>query len=191
MRNGDEKNENIDDLEAVIPEDVESGEDLEIEDTESLSKEKMDTLRKKLKSCEKEKMEHLEALQRTKADYLNSKKRLDEQFARDRERITESHVMELLPLADSFGAAMSDPTWQSADKTWRIGVEGIHAQLMSILKSYGVEAIDATGIPFDPNEHEAVSHEEGGDTVTGVLQKGYRMGDRVLRPARVAVGPKN
>jgi molecular chaperone GrpE len=164
--------------------------DVEAADIERASAGKQKQLRDKLKRCEEEKRQTLEDLQRVKADFLNGKRRLEEQLSRDRERITEKHVEELLPLADSFEAAMSHKDWQQAEASWQKGIEGIYAQLQSILRAYGVEAIDDAGSRFDPLRHEAVSHEGEGDTVVKVLQRGYRIGERVIRPARVAVGAK-
>ncbi|MEX0917541.1 MAG: nucleotide exchange factor GrpE [Candidatus Paceibacterota bacterium] len=173
--------------------DSEPADETEIEDIEELGAQKIKKLQAKLKECEAEKMKHLEDLQRTKADYLNSRKRLEDQLRRDAERVTESHLLSLLPLADSFEMAMQDPAWKDCDEKWRKGVEGIHGQLNAILKAHGVTRIDAAGVAFNPHEHEAVSNEpvttdKDIDTVVRVLQTGYRRNDAVLRPARVVVG---
>ncbi|NCN52520.1 nucleotide exchange factor GrpE [Candidatus Parcubacteria bacterium] len=171
----------------------EAPEDMELEEEESLAGGKMKQLRAKLADAEEAKRAALEELQRTKADFLNSKRRLEDQLARDRERITERHIEELLPLADSFDMAMGSPSWQSADEKWRKGVEGIHAQLMNILKANGVSKLEAVGAHFNPHEHEAVSNvpvtdEQQVDTVIAVLQEGYKRGDTIIRHARVTVG---
>jgi molecular chaperone GrpE len=108
------------------------------------------------------------------------------------------HVEELLPLCDSFQMAMSNKeTWEKADENWRNGVSGIYNQLMRIVESYGVKAIDPTGEPFDPYRDEAIGTEEVTDekmvdTVISVLQRGYEMkvGDsiEVVRHAKVTTG---
>ena len=162
--------------------------DAEIEDIEEATGEKLSKLRHKLKEAEEAKRQALEDLQRTKADFLNSRKRLEEQLERDRERITLRHIEELLPLKDSFDMATQDPAWQEADEKWRRGVEGIYTQLSGLLKNYGVTEIEAEGLPFNPHEHEAVSQEGEGQTVIRILQKGYKRGEVIVRPARVAVG---
>lgn len=173
---------------------VEETEEIEAEETASA---KLKSLREKLKQCEQEKMAHLEDLQRTKADFLNSKRRLEEQFHQNSERITLQHIELLLPLCDSFDMAMSNQVaWQACDETWRKGIEGIYAQLQTILKTYDVTEVDALGAPFNPNEHEAVSSEQTDDrakvdAVVSVVQKGYKMGDTIIRPARVIVGASN
>lgn len=148
----------------------------------------------RLKECEHEKRELNEALQRTKADYLNTKRRLEERHRAETDRLTESFVTSLLPLCDSFEMAMSDKaTWEAFDEKWRAGIEAIRAQLDQLLREYAVTVIDPTGEPFDPQLHEAVAtetvtDEHSVDTVVRVLQKGYQRHESVIRPAKVAVG---
>lgn len=173
----------------------ENQDEIELETAEELSGNKLKELREKLKVCEEEKRQHLEDLQRAKADFLNSRRRLEEQLARDRERAKDGILEELLTLSDSFETALADPRFGDADEQWRTGIEAIYAKLVGVLKGNGVEPIEALGKPFDPAEHEAVSsvtvensgHEE---TVAAVLQKGWKRGETVLRPAKVTVGTK-
>lgn len=165
----------------------------ELEDVEEYSDRKLKKLRDKLKECEAEKMRHLEDLQRTKADFLNSKRRLEEQLERDRIRIKNQYIETLLPLCDSFDMAMGDQSWSECDPKWREGIERIHAQLSSILRTHNVEPFGEVGDAFDPLMHEAVSNAPGAtendiDTVVSVLQKGYRLNGAIIRPAKVTVG---
>lgn len=170
----------------------------ELVDMEATAKDKLKKLRDDLKRCEAEKMEVLEESQRAKADFLNARRRLEEERIRDRVRYKKQHVMELLPLCDSFQMAMSDKdAWEKADKNWRMGVEGINTQLMGILSSYNVTTLNPLGQPFDPNKHEAIGTEEvdeasQADTVIKVVQMGYEMKDgdqtEIIRPARVTTG---
>lgn len=173
----------------------------ELDDIEATSSNKMKDLRDKLKTCEAEKRDQLEQTQRAKADFLNARKRLEEERVRDRERMIEGHVIELLPLYDSFSMAMSNQAaWEAIDKNWRVGVEGIFAQLQSLLQSYHVTTINPLGANFDPIEHEAVGSESvtdstQHDTVIKVIQPGFkRIKDSntvIIRPARVIVGHAN
>jgi molecular chaperone GrpE len=83
--------------------------------------------------------------------------------------------------------------WEMIDEKWRVGVEGIHSKLLSILKSNKVEQFDPTGLAFNPEEHEAVSSipaptEEQIETILAVLQKGFKRNDTIIRPAKVIVG---
>lgn len=169
--------------------------DLELSDEEELSTAKLKSLRQKLKQTEEEKLKCLEDLQRARADFLNSKRRLEEQVAKDKERATDKILIELLTLADSFDIATQDKEWQIVEGKWKSGVEAIQAKLISILKSNNVVPVDPTGCAFNPEEHEAVSNsivddESKVDTVVTVLQKGYKRNNDVVRPARVVVGVK-
>lgn len=168
----------------ILPEDI----DIEAGEEEALYRTKIKDLREKLATCEEERKKNLEDVSRMRADFLNGKKRNEEQLIRDRERITERHIEELLPLADSFEMAMKDSSWVSADPKWRTGVEGIHSQLLNILKNNQVDIIDPLGMDFNPHEHDALTHTGEGTKVLNVIQRGYKIGDRVLRPAKVAVG---
>lgn len=170
----------------------------DLADVEAHSKQKMKQLREKLAQCEKEKMEHLEGLQREKADFLNSKRRLEEERLRDRERSTITHIEKLLPLYDSFQMAMNNTdVWERVDEGWRKGIEGIRSQLLSILSSYDVSVVDPTGEPFNPQLHEAmgnqpVEDESQHDTIIAVIQPGFvrtkYSEQELIRPARVIVG---
>ena len=132
--------------------------DTEIVDDEATAAQKLKVLRTKLQEATDKNRELGEEVQRTKADFLNARKRLEEEQFRSRERDTVKHIEKLLPLADSFYLAQLDrAAWEKADEKWRRGIEGISNQLTSILRSYGVSAVDPTGHPFDPLKHEAMS----------------------------------
>ena len=170
----------------------------ELVDVEATGDDKLKTLRNKLKSCEEEKRQHLEDLQRARADFLNSKKRLEEDGLRRQERLLEGHIAKLLPLCDSFSMAMTDEkAWQDTPESWRKGIEAIHNQLLDLLADYQIEVVDPLGKAFDPNLHEAVSNvpvekktEDG--KIISVLQRGYvkkaNGKETIIRPARVTVG---
>jgi len=173
-----------------LPEDVE----LEADEEEVSVQNKLQSLRKKLTQCDEEKRMYLEDLARVRADFLNSKRRLEEQLARDKERSVDKLLFELLTLVDSFDTAMADKAlWETVDERWRLGVEAIHAKLLATLKSNNVIPLDALGHSFNPEEHEAVSsvpvkNVDEIDTVVTVLQKGFKRNDTILRPAKVVVG---
>lgn len=190
MFENDNKNDHVD----IAHESIDTFTDTEIEEQEGDMHATITALKKKLKTCEEERMRHLEELQRTRADFLNSKRRLEEQLERDRERATDKILKELLTLYDSFDTAMADKeTWNQIDETWRAGVEAMYSKLLSILTAYHVSSINPLGSAFNPHEHEAVSNQEVSDkkdidTVLAVLQKGFKRGDHIIRPARVVVG---
>ncbi len=193
LEKGEKHEENeVEQVEEFLPEDVE----IEIGEEEESMGTKLKNLREKLSACEDEKRNHLEEIQKIRADFLNSRRRLEEQLALDKERATDKILYELLNLVDSFDTAMIDKElWETIDKKWRIGIEGIHAKLLALLKSNNVIPTDPTGLQFNPAEHEAVSNANVNDdaqvdTIIAVLQKGFKRNDSVMRPAKVVVGVK-
>jgi molecular chaperone GrpE len=195
----DMKNNDIDDVEVEVTSE-EQPEILEPEliDLEEGGDKKNKKLKEKLVLCEEEKKKILDDFQRSRADFLNAKKRLENERAKDKVRFKKEHVMELLPLCDSFQMAMlNTEAWEKADKSWRTGVEGIYNQLMQLLEQYQVKAFDPKGEHFNPHRHEAVGMETVedealNDAVISVIQRGYEMKDgdtiEILRPARVTTG---
>lgn len=181
-------------MEEFVPEDPETTDDVELEDEEASFGDKAKKLREKLAACEKEKMTYLEGWQRSKADFLNLKRRTEEEAANLKAFGTIKHIEKLLPLADSFEIAMSNKkAWEDIDPIWRTGIEQVRKELHQIFKSYGVEELVPEGEPFDPKYHEAISNVPVGDEklhehVVSVIQRGYKIGDVLIRPARVTVG---
>lgn len=178
--------------------DEQINDEIEIVDIDDHSNAKIKQLQDKLKQCETERMAQLEDLQRAKAEFLNSKKRIEEDRLRDRERAVIAHIDKLLPLYDSFHMAMSNKEhWERVDPVWRKGIESILNQLQTVLSSYDVTSIDEQNVPFDPEIHEAIDYaavesEELHDMVTSVVQAGFvrNKEDRkeLIRPARVIIG---
>jgi molecular chaperone GrpE len=134
---------------------------------------------------------------RIKADFLNARRRLEDDRERDAVRLQITFIRSLLPLCDSFQMAMQDVAWHNADGAWKKGIEGIYAQLQTILKQYNVSTIEPAGEPFDHHLHEAVGMEpttnpDQQDMVMSVLQSGYELTEgetkHLIRPARVTTG---
>lgn len=168
-----------------------SSDDLELADEEELSADKVKKLKERLKAAEKEKQEHLDGWQRSRADFLNYKRRTEEDMKRFAEMGTGRFVETLLPLLDSFALATKGAAWDEADPKFKSGFEMIQNQLAGILKDLRVEQFDPKGESFDPRYHEAISERaEAGQEgkVVEVVQPGYRVGDIIIRPARVIVG---
>jgi molecular chaperone GrpE len=179
-----------DDEDVVLdPEFVESTEDGD----ELASGDKIKKLQEKIKALEKEKTEYLDGWQRARADYANLQKTSDEDKKRFKQLFAEKFVEDLFPVIDSFSMAMSNKeAWEKVDAGWRTGVEYIYGQLMNSLAAHDLEVFGKIGEPFDPTLHEAVSETETTDaaqdgTIASVLQQGYKLGDNVLRAARVTV----
>ena len=139
---------------------------------------------------EKEKAEsYLANWQRAAADFQNYKRRVEAE-REDLARLTNAAlIINLLPIIDDFDRALENVDASLAGLTWLEGVRLIQRKLQSLLEMNQVTEIEAEGLTFDPNIHEAVNFDEGEDgKVLRVVQKGYRLGGRVLRPALVIVG---
>ncbi len=162
-------------------------EDTELEEEEAMSKDKLKRLRDKLKRAEEEKMTALEDLARARADFLNARRRMDEERISDRERTKLGFVEDLLPLCDSFTMALKDAAFEALPDHLKKGILGINMQLSSILKGYGVEEFGSVGDEFDPNLHEALANDGDGLVLKEIVQKGYKAGEKVIRPAKVIV----
>ena len=136
--------------------------------------------------------EYLGALQRERAEFLNFKRRTTEDRQRDLGLAAEDLIRKVLAVADDFDRAIEARPEAIAQDPWFEGISAIDRKLRLLLESEGVSAIDATpGTPFDPREHEAIAtvpttEQREGDVVEQV-RRGYRLRDRVLRPALVAV----
>jgi molecular chaperone GrpE len=128
-----------------------------------------------------ERDEYLDALQRLKAEFANARRRADEQAAARRSQAAADLVEKLLPVLDSCDAALA----QGIEEVRPIG-----DALFDVLSGQGLQRVDAVGEPFDPEVHEAVIYEEGGDgaqVVIETLRTGYRWNERVLRAPMVKV----
>jgi len=129
-------------------------------------------------------------LLRTAAEFDNFRKRVD----RERRELSEFAAADLLsdflPIIDNFERALQAPAPAQAEG-FRTGIEMIHKQMLDLLRKRGVKPIEALGADFDPNFHQAVIHEASADhrdgEVIAELQRGYMLGDRLLRPAMVKV----
>lgn len=135
--------------------------------------------------------EYLDGWQRARADFANYKKRIERENADLSQNITAAVLARVLPVLDDFDLAMKKAPADSDGAKWAEGIALVHRKLNSILENEGIKRIEAEGQPFDPNVHEAVVHEENDSHPEGhvieVLRQGYKLGDRVLRPALVKV----
>ena len=130
-----------------------------------------------------------ERLLRLQADFENFRKRAQREKDEARQFANQSLIEKQLPILDNFEMALA--AVKDADPALRDGVQMIYDQLLGILRDSGVETIDATGEDFDPNLHEAISQQETTEaepgTVVEQVQRGYRLHERLVRPARVVV----
>lgn len=139
---------------------------------------------------EKERAEsYLASWQRAAADYQNYKRRVEQERSETAQLANVALMFNLLPLVDDMERALDSVDPHLAGLTWVDGIRLIHRKFQALLELNGVSEIAAAGQPFDPNLHEAVMFGDGEEgKVTSVVQKGYMLGSRVLRPAMVLVG---
>src|SRR6266853_4616122 len=127
---------------------------------------------------------------RKTAEFDNYRKRIERERREQADQAVVHLLQELLLVVDDFDRALTVEAGGAADAC-RKGVELIHQKLHDLLRKRGVKAFDSLGADFDPNIHQAVVHEASPDhregEVIGEMQKGYMMGDRLLRPAMVKV----
>jgi molecular chaperone GrpE len=127
--------------------------------------------------------------QRAEADFQNYKRRTDQEREELRRFGNVSIIINLLPVLDDFERAFSSLDSHLAGLSWFDGIYLIYRKLSQLLENAGVRPIESEGQPFDPRFHEAVAHVEGEEgKVLSEVQRGYKLHDRVLRPAMVVVG---
>lgn len=177
--NSGNDNENLDDIvieEEGIPADLQ-----------------LKKLREKLKKCLAERDEYLAGWQRSKADFINARKEEEELRAEFVKFAGAEIIYDILPILDSFDLAFSNENWQKLDKSWQEGIKLIYNKLRDTLKKHGVEQIEAMAKKFNPEEHESLGEIETADKdkegiVLEEIQKGYKIQNKILRPAQVRVG---
>jgi molecular chaperone GrpE len=137
----------------------------------------------------RERDELLDTARRVQAEFENYKKRMMREQTALVERANESLLEQLLPVLDNFELTLMSVVSSEGDEKIKKGVELVYAGLLDVLERNGLEHIDAHGVAFDPNEHEAVLQDDGdGEPHVGeVLRTGWKLKGRVLRPAMVKV----
>ncbi len=132
--------------------------------------------------------EYLDALQRLKADFENFRKRNERDRVAQRDGAVRDVVLDVVPVLDNLERAVE--ALGQADASLVEGVDMVRQQLVSVLGARGLEHIEVVGQRFDPTEHDAVSMAPAAEpegTIIAEVQKGYRMGDTVIRAAKVVV----
>lgn len=177
------KEEEIED-EVGLEDDVEYEED-DLKDT-------VKSLKDRLKKLEQEKMDVMTSWQKDKAEFVNARRR-DEEAKTEFLKYAKREVVEdMLPVLDSFDMAMMGDKWEAVSPEWRKGVEGIQTQLIGSLAKHDVKPFGARGDAFDPNLHHSIATVSSDDKsndhkIAEVLQKGYTISGKVIRPALVKV----
>lgn len=163
------------------------------DDGEEDLKKTLKKLRADLKQAGAEKAEYLNGWQKERADFANYKKDEENRKLLFSEAMRERIITRFLSVADSFNMAFANKeAWEKVDLNWRKGVEYIYAQMNGVFDEYGVKSVGEEGDVFDPTMHESIELIPTDDkklnhTISEVIQKGYKLGERVIRPARVNV----
>ncbi|MEA4910613.1 Protein GrpE [bioreactor metagenome] len=187
-----EENEDI-----VFEELNEDGEEMTEKQKNKNEKEKLkEKFEDKIERLEKERDEYLRGWQRVQADYKNRENELEDYKKNIIKFANENLVKEMLPVFDGYDAARSNKQqWEDVNPNWRIGVEYLFSQFLDILADAGVVIYGEEGEEYDPTFHEAIELIELPDEdknknhkIISVVQKGYKMGDKILRAAKVKVG---
>ena len=164
----------------------------EAEERDETPEETIARLQSELEEAQVQAASHLDKMQRTVAEYENAGKRRGRQNEERIKRASESMLRQLLPVLDDLELAFQNVPEDvpGEDQAWLKGFEQIQQKLQEILASSEVEPLAKSG-EFDPNQHEAISNEPSEDVPSGhiiqTLRTGYRIQDRILRPALVRV----
>jgi molecular chaperone GrpE len=159
----------------------------ESDNTEQLSAE-IEALKTKLAQAESKTSEYRDSWMRSQAEFQNYKKRLERDNELTYVSMKGDIIKKVLPVLDDLERALQN---RPIDNAWANGIELIARKLQNLLDSEGIKRIAAEGTEFDPKYHEAISHEPADGVKSGfvisVVQNGYMLGDRVIRPALVRV----
>jgi molecular chaperone GrpE len=156
-----------------------------------LSMEEYTTLQNGVEKAQKDAKEFLDGWQRERAEFTNYRRRVERDQAQTTLNITGQVIKKYLVILDDLDRALKTRPVDGEGAAWSQGVELIYRKLQAILEAEGVQRIQAEGLPFDPTQHEALMQDDSPNHKSGevieVLQQGYKIGERVLRPALVRV----
>jgi molecular chaperone GrpE len=148
----------------------------------------LEALQSQLAEAESKASEYKDGWARSQAEFQNYKKRIERDNELTYASMKGDIIKKVLPALDDLERALQN---RPVDDAWASGIELIARKLQNILESEGVKRIDAKGAAFDPNFHEAITHEPSDEVesehVVDVVQNGYMLGERVIRPALVRV----
>jgi molecular chaperone GrpE len=161
---------------------------LEAEAMPVVSLEEFEALKKQLEESQAQAAEYKDGWQRAVADFQNYRKRVERENGEVYQNAVAGIIKSYLPIVDDLERALQS---RPADLAWVEGIELIYRKLQAILEAEGVKRIEAEGQVFDPTVHEAISQEPSENHASGqviaVVQNGYMLGERVIRPALVRV----
>ena len=148
-------------------------------------------LKSQLEAASAKAAEYLDGWQRARAEFANYKKRVERDNADLSQTLNAEVLARFLPVLDDFDLAMKNAPADGDGAQWAAGIALVHKKFNILLENNNIKRIEAEGQPFDPNLHDAVVHEDSPSHDSGkvieVLRQGYKLGERVLRPALVKV----
>lgn len=148
-------------------------------------------LQKELETARAEANDYKDLAQRARAEFANYKRRVERDQAEAQQNATARVLARYLEVLDDFERALKNQPAEGEAAAWAQGVSMIQRKFQNLLDAEGLTRIEALGQPFDPALHEAIAHEDTDQHpsghVTEVLRQGYKLGDRVIRPALVKV----
>lgn len=151
----------------------------------------LEVLQRELQEAQAAAESHLDQWRRTAAEFSNYKKRTERERIEFQKAATAGFIQRLLPALDDLDRAFDNLPAELDGHDWVNGIRLVRQKMNGLLDQEGVEVIDCEGARFDPELHDAITYEESRELDEGqiidVLQRGYRIGDRILRPAQVRV----
>ena len=178
--------------------DTDVGDDFEFEENAEVTgpdaEQKIKKLKERIKELEKKNAELLDGWQRDKADFVNARRQDEENQKKFAVFAKEDIILELLQTLDSFESAFKNKeSWEKVDENWRKGVEYIHSQFSNVLAQHGLTVVNPLGEKFDHNRDEAietvpVENESDDGKILEVVNSGYKLHNKLIRPPKVKVG---
>jgi molecular chaperone GrpE len=155
------------------------------------SQEDLGELHRELEAAQAKADEYLFGWQRVQADFTNYKRRIERDQAQSTQNAVGNAIRRYLEIADDLDRALKNCPQEGDSAVWAQGIDLIYRKLLNAFEADGVKMIEAEGQFFDPNLHEAITQEDSPNhesgQVIGVVQPGYILGERVLRPVKVRV----
>jgi molecular chaperone GrpE len=194
---------NDDELKEITENEVDTdpGDDVTFEDMpENLApevKDRTEKLKAQIKDLQKKNAEIMDAWQRDKAEFINTRKRDEGDKAEFLKFAKADLISEIIPALDSFDNAMRNKeAWEAVDKNWRVGIEYIRTQLLNSLGNHGLKVINPIGEMYNASRDEALENVKVDDKkddgkILDVVQVGYELNGKELRPPKVKVGQKH
>jgi molecular chaperone GrpE len=175
----DDSRKDTDDFEELMDDDQ-----TQLNETEIVSDKELEKLRAEVQT-------NLDGWQRSRAEFANYKRRTQQEISESKQRGALEALAKVLPILDDFDRALQNLPEELKNHAWTNGASLILKNVQKVMDEYAIEIVDPVGQEFDPNLHEAIGTEDSSEYESGIvtvtLQKGYKSGDKVIRPALVKV----